>query len=311
MNPRISIIIPVRNEADRVSKTVSSLLDARSTDVDLEIIIVDDASTDGCCSNLASEALSFCASGVRLRVFRLNDRLGVPGARNQGVQIADGEISFITDAHVRFCKHWDRYVLDNIRPKTILAATIGDSTSAFKAYGCSLIVPFMGTKWNRVAPEGITSVQIASSAGTILPTALFHEIGGYDSGMRIYSGAEPEFSVRAWLSGAEIVSVPQLEVIHYFKPKEHLDAFLEGLRPFMIHNSLRFGLLYLSELAILQQTRYFALSFPDEVQEAFRMVEDSNVWQRREFLETKLKYNFTWFVNRFDLKDQVDQAILM
>src|SRR5260221_4489747 len=146
MNPRISIIIPVRNEEDRVSKTVSSLLDARSTDVDLEIIIVDDASTDGCCSNLASEAKSFCASGVRLRVFRSNDRLGVPSARNQGAQIADGEILFITDAHVRFCKHWDHYVLDNIRPKTILAATIGDSTSAFKAYGCSLIVPFMGTQ---------------------------------------------------------------------------------------------------------------------------------------------------------------------
>jgi glycosyltransferase involved in cell wall biosynthesis len=308
--PLISVIIPVRNEADRLPATIRSIANARSRDFPLEVILVDDASTDGCCSNLVYEGPKLAAPNLSIRVFRLDERVGVPRARNQGANIARGDILFMTDSHVRFSKGWNRYIENNIRDNRILAATIADTTSSFKGYGCSLIVPFMGTKWIKGPLTRMTPVQIAACSGTILKNNLFKKIGGYDPGMILYGAAEPEFSVRAWLSGAEILSLPQVEIFHRFKPQAERKQFVEELRPYMIHNSLRFGMLYLSELAILQMIRHFAMKFPNRIQKALRMVENSDVWQRRDFLSKHLRYDFHWFIKRFDLKDQVGQRIL-
>jgi hypothetical protein len=181
----------------------------------------------------------------------------------------------------------------------------------FKGYGCRIIVPFMGTRWNRtVTSDDIQPIHVASSAGTILKTELFRKLGGYDSGMIFYGGAEPEFSIRGWLSGAEIVSIPNLTISHRFKMQDEKDAFLKELRPFMIHNNLRFGLLYLNNLSILQMIRYYALNFPDKIQEGLKLIENSDVWERRSILKGLLKHDFYWFVNKFGITDHIGQHIL-
>ncbi|EEM80210.1 glycosyltransferase [Bacillus thuringiensis] len=306
-HPLISIVIPVRNESHRLIGTIKSILDSRSTDCELEIVIVDDASDDGSIINLPT-----LANKAIIRVFRLDKRVGVPSARNYGTSLAHGDIIFMTDSHVRFSQGWDRYVLNNIADNRIIAATICDTASDFKGYGCRLVVPYMGTWWNTAPPgENPPFVQIASCAGTVLTKTLFDRIGGYDPGMILYGGAEPEFSLRAWLSGAEIVSVPSLEVFHRFKTQPEVDFFLKGLRPKMIHNNLRFGFLYLSELASLQMIRHFAMSYPDQIQEGIKLFEGSDVWKRKAFLKKSLRYDFEWFVLQFHLKNQIDQKILL
>jgi len=301
--------MPAWNESDRLLATIHSIAETRSMDVELEVVIVDDASTDGCCSNLIEEVSASTIPGLSVKVVRLHERVGVYRTRNQGAAHASGEILFITDAHVRFCKNWDRYVFDHIQKDRILAATITDEVSGFKGYGCNLMVPFMGTRWNLALPAELARVQIAACPGTVLYKELFQRIGGYDEGMILYAAGEPEFSVRAWLSGAEIVSVPALEVLHRFKQKDERRQFLDGMRPFMIHNRLRFGLLYLNDLAILQMIRHFATIYSEQAQEAFSMVENSDVWQRRDFLENSLVHPFAWFIDQFKLKNQVGQEI--
>jgi hypothetical protein len=78
----------------------------------------------------------------------------------------------------------------------------------------------------------------------------------------------------------------------------------------MVHNSLRFGLLYLSEDGCMQLLRYQALKFPTLFGEAIRMVEQSDVWKRREWLELQRRRPFEWFVQHFKLKDQIGGEIL-
>jgi len=168
----------------------------------------------------------------------------------------------------------------------------------------------MGTRWNKTPPVGTTPVQIAACIGTVLERTLFEKVGGYDSGMILYGAAEPEFSVRCWLTGAEIVSVPELEVYHRFKLKDERDRHVEELRLSIVHNCLRFGLLYLDEVNSLQMLRYFALAFPEQAQEAFSLLESSDVWQRRDFLKSTLTYDFDWFSNRFDVKNLAKQGAL-
>jgi glycosyltransferase involved in cell wall biosynthesis len=83
--PRVSVCIPVRNRADEVKRAVESVLD--QTYRDLEVVIVDNASTDG-----TWEALHSLADGdSRVRVYR--NQTAIPRVRNWrlAVERARGE----------------------------------------------------------------------------------------------------------------------------------------------------------------------------------------------------------------------------
>ncbi|PYI55662.1 glycosyltransferase [Paenibacillus flagellatus] len=307
VRPTISIVIPARNEAGRIADTIRCISDTRVTKCELEFVVVDDASDDDGCTGLPDASLSRAA----VRVLRMPERAGVARARNAGVRAAGAEIVFITDAHVRFEPGWDEVVLRLVDDCRVLAATVCDTVSTFRGYGCSLLVPFMGTTWNRSPIEADPPfVQIASSAGTVLARSLFDRIGGYDSGMKVYGGAEPEFGVRAWLSGAEIVSVPELRVWHRFKTKPEVHRFIADLKPYMLHNSLRFGLLYLGELGSLQMIRYFAKLYPEFIHQALQEVGAGDYRERRSELAATLRYDFAWLVRKFGIKDQTGADLL-
>ncbi|HAJ4019679.1 TPA: glycosyltransferase [Escherichia coli] len=47
-NPMVSVIFPVKNEGINVKNTLDSLQKMK-TDINYEVIVVDDASEDGCC----------------------------------------------------------------------------------------------------------------------------------------------------------------------------------------------------------------------------------------------------------------------
>lgn len=85
----ISVIIPVYNKKRYLRETVGSVLD--QTAGDLELLLIDDGSTDG--SGRLCDVLS--ASDIRIRVYHTKNR-GVGAARNLGIRKASGKyISFI------------------------------------------------------------------------------------------------------------------------------------------------------------------------------------------------------------------------
>ncbi len=271
----------------------------------MEVVVVDDASSDNSCEGLAQLG----RPGFDVRVVRAPNHLGVGRARNLGAVHARGTTLLLTDSHVRLERGWHRHVERTVDAKTIAAAAIADPGSGFRGYGCELVVPFMGTHWNRERPAPLAEVQIPSAAATVISRGLYLRLGGYDPGMLTYGGAEPEFGVRAWLSGAQIVALPDLVVWHRFKPRPEVDAFIETVRERLVHNGIRFGLLYLSEAASLQMLRLYARQFPSCAQKGIRLVAQSDVWMRRRHLERNLRHDFRWFVSRFDLRDQFAEQI--
>jgi glycosyltransferase involved in cell wall biosynthesis len=311
VSPDISIVMPARNEGARLADTILSIARARATDARVQFVIADDDSDDDTPGHLMARRDELMAEpAIDIHVERLTERHGVPRARNVAASLAGAPLLFITDAHVRFSEGWDELAFEHQAPDRIIAGAITEANTNFIGYGCRLVTPFMGTYWNREAPPGPVAVQIAACPATVIPKALYDRLGGYDPGMRLYGAAEPEFSVRAWLSGAEILLHPDLQVAHRFKPRAEREAFIREVRPSMVHNALRFGLLYLSEAGCLQLLRYQARKFPNLFDEAIAMVEASDVWARREALSRTLPHGFDWFVQRFDLKDQVGGEIL-
>ena len=89
-NPLLSVVIPTWNRAQLVCDAVNSALVQRAGEV--EVIVVDDASTDATVARLEAEFVT------RIRVLRLEHRRGPGGARNAGVQFARGEFVAFLDS---------------------------------------------------------------------------------------------------------------------------------------------------------------------------------------------------------------------
>jgi len=101
---RISVVIPVFNQAVLICRAVESVL--QQTVPAHEIIIVDDGSTDA-----TQQSVTRLAAGCdRIKYFHQANR-GVSIARNRGIQEADGEWVAFLDAD----DHWRPSLLSNAR----------------------------------------------------------------------------------------------------------------------------------------------------------------------------------------------------
>jgi glycosyltransferase involved in cell wall biosynthesis len=304
--PLVSVAIPVRDEGRRTSETIVAIASSRRARAELEFVVVDDGSTDGGAEHLDRVVRSI--DRARLVLVRSEQRLGVPRARNLAAAKASGDVLFMTDAHVRFSAGWDEHVLEHLRPDRVLAATVTDG-GGFSATGCVLSIPFMGTYWNHRSPGPLEPVQVAACPATVMGRETFDRLGGYDQGMLMYGAAEPEFSVRAWLSGAQIVALPQVKVEHQFKPPQHREDFLDEMRPFMVHNAVRFAILYLDDLLVLQTVRQHSERFGEQARQGLQLLVDSDVYVRRDCLRKMLVHDFAWYVERFGVKDQAGREV--
>ncbi|GAB4503957.1 MAG: hydroxychlorobactene glucosyltransferase CruC [Anaerolineales bacterium] len=139
--PRVSILVPARNEADNIEACLRSLLEQDYPD--FEVLVLDDHSTDGTRSILLRLARTF----DRLRVLAGQPLpegwLGKHWACHQLAQAASGELLLFTDADTR---HVSRMLRDSV---SALLAEDADLVTAFPredvfTWGEKLIIPVIG-----------------------------------------------------------------------------------------------------------------------------------------------------------------------
>lgn len=95
---QVSVIVPFRNEKNTLEACVNAIL-AQNTDVDYEVILIDDHSDDG-----SSEEIPV---NDKCRVFTLpKDKFGKKCAIEYGVKQAKGSIILTTDADCVVPKNW-------------------------------------------------------------------------------------------------------------------------------------------------------------------------------------------------------------
>ncbi|MDE2868014.1 MAG: glycosyltransferase family A protein [Chloroflexota bacterium] len=91
INPRVSFIVPAYNEAHRVAAILDSM--DRQTYLSVELVFVDDGSTDGTLQRLVRVGSVRAVRTIRHPVPR-----GVAAARNSGARAAEGDILVFMDA---------------------------------------------------------------------------------------------------------------------------------------------------------------------------------------------------------------------
>lgn len=199
--PRVSVIIPVRNAAPDLRQCLSCL--AKSDYHDYEVVVVDDASTDG----TPAVAREFDA-----RLIELPQRGGPAAARNAGSHAARGALLYFIDADV--CVHPDTL--------TRVARLFDDDpelSAAFGSYDAAPLAPQFLSQYRNLLHHFThqaarrDAATFWSGCGAIRRDAFF-DMGGFDHGYGRPSIEDIELGVRLFKDGRRIILARELQVTH-------------------------------------------------------------------------------------------------
>jgi cellulose synthase/poly-beta-1,6-N-acetylglucosamine synthase-like glycosyltransferase len=106
---RVSILIAARNEEENIARTIDAILNQNYPTSQLELIIVDDHSTD----RTAEIVRSYGDRGVKLLQLQVGDKLNSykKYAITKAIEMASGEIIVTTDADCRMGRNWIRTIM--------------------------------------------------------------------------------------------------------------------------------------------------------------------------------------------------------
>ena len=186
MKPLVSIVIPVFNAERFLAKTLSSVL--QQTYENLEIIIVDDGSTDTSGKIAAESAIS----DPRIRVITQTNA-GVASARNTGLHQSSGEYVAFLDADDIWHPTKIARQMDVLRTSTNLTG-LGSVYSLHRYIDAHDRVIASGRYWSRGGDlvTHLTTLRTGSGSAILTRRDLALAVGGYDTNYKVLnaSGAE-------------------------------------------------------------------------------------------------------------------------
>ena len=213
---KISVIIPMLNEADHVESLVASL-GAQDWEGGLEVLVADGGSTDGSPELFARAARE---AGLELRLLDNPQRWVSPGL-NACIRSASGDLIVRVDCH-------SRYPADYLSGCARAAEETGawnvgglvvaeGRTAAERAVACAMDSPFGGIGWTRhSATDGRAEVDTVTY-GAFRPEA-FERAGLYDESLA--RNQDDELNLRLRNAGGRIVLDPSIRT--YYVPRGSL-----------------------------------------------------------------------------------------
>ena len=215
--PRVSVIVPCRNEEDFISGCLDSLCNSAYPLHKLEIIVVDGMSDDHT-REIAGRYLDRCP-GMKIisnpaRIF--------PAAVNAGVREATGEVIVIAGAHAVYAPDYlsicvsHLYSLKASNTGGVLH-TVGRNTGFMPGLiSAVLSSPFgVGNATFRTGAGKITETDTVF--GGCYPREVFSHIGGFNE--NLVSTSDMDFNSRLRRSGGKIYLIPQAVVTYYTRTR--------------------------------------------------------------------------------------------
>lgn len=226
----ISFIIVSWNVCALLRRAVSSIL-ADAADLRTEIIVVDNASSDGTVEMLRTEF-------PKVRVLANTENAGFTRANNQGLAVAQGRYFFLLNPDTELERGATRALVEymdapaNARvgiagPQLVYAdGSLQSSRRRFPTFATALLESTRLEQWfprNRVLTkyrlldtddESIREVDWIVGAAMFVRRAAYQEIGGLDERFFMYS-EELDWCKRAKDSGWQVVYFPRARVLHY------------------------------------------------------------------------------------------------
>jgi glycosyltransferase involved in cell wall biosynthesis len=197
---RISIVIPMFNEARHIGRTLlAAQKAAHAAGLDCELIVVDNGSTD----QGPSIARQFGAQVL------VHPGVLIGALRNRGTAIAQGEWLAFIDADVEMPENW-----------LVSLIELEDEGKA-DVFGLDLHTPaqapWYATAWQRRTLQPLThrthAVDWLPSSNLLMRRRWFDVVGGFNESLR--TGEDKEFTLRLHKQGARVLSVNDIKALHW------------------------------------------------------------------------------------------------
>jgi len=211
----VSVVYASMNEGEEVAKTVESAIAA--TTGPLEVIVVDDASTDGSCEGLNK----YNTNNAYVIVITLKKSVGAGMARNIGFAAARGRVVVSSDAHMRYPKGmWHEIGGFVLEKHAIACPGVAAMFGGPQGWGAKLNYHRdgkIGCSYYRTKgtdPELTTGVL---GACYFVPREIFDDLTRWPSINGKWGYEESALNSWAWLHGVECYCFPKYTVRHLYR----------------------------------------------------------------------------------------------
>ena len=303
--PKVSIIVPVYNEEEYVSTCLDSLIN--QTLDDIEIILIDDNSTD----NSLNILLDYAKKYPNIKVYHNEKNIGQGASRNRGLSLATGEyIGFVdSDDYVSCTMYEDMYksVLNNNYPELVTTEILFVKDDVYANRDLEFLV---------IGKEKIINPIQDKSAVIFESPAVCNKIFRRDTLKGFYFVEDSlfediPFSYTKYMEASKVVTVPN---INYFYRRDINRGVSSVNYKENNHITDIFKVLDRLESDMKESSRYEV--FKDEIkliQLAYSLirVEEVNNWQvdidKKNLIKDKM---FSLIEEKYGNLDDVDVALL-
>ena len=247
-DPIVSVIIPTFGKADYTLRCLASIA-AYPPHAPIEILVVDDANTDGCTAQLAS------IQGIRLIVNPSN--LGYLRSCNAAARISNGKFLLFLNNDTQVLPHW----LDALLAPFAEDRNVGAVGSKLlypdgRLQEAGAIIWSDGSGWNygrfddpkRAVYNYRREVDYCSAASLMVPRALFDQLGGFDERYAPAYCEDSDLAFRLRDGGYKVIYQPRSQIVHYEGISHGRDETY-GIKAFQVRNQRTFRARWQSVLA--------------------------------------------------------------
>lgn len=197
--PLVSIIIPMYNAESTIAECIESLLRLRYPKDKLEIVIVDNGSTDQSVSVVKKYP-------VRL----LSKPIGtIAAVRNFGASHSNGEIYGFVDSDCLVFEDWLISALKQLQNNDVAATGSGYLAPA----NCT----WVEKAWLYESKHKPFQTDFITSGNFIIKSKVFNEIGGYNEKLKTCEDAD--ICVRIIQKGYKVINSSEIKIVHLGNPK--------------------------------------------------------------------------------------------
>lgn len=282
----LSVILPVKNEGLNIKNTLDSFLASANAE-NLQLIVVDDRSEDGCCDFITED----CRYAEVLLV--RSPGLGSSNARNFGAQFALGDVLVFADAHVKVPPTWvdgllpflDRYDCVSPAIKRTDGEAVGYGITVDEAYEMS---------WNGKLSDEPFSAAINPGGFLMFRRDSFFNVGEWQKKFIVWGSEDNELSIRLQLFGYYSAIVPGVVVEHLFRPKHPYPVDIEAF----FYNKLFMAYLHFNDRRLAKIKAQMKAQYPDLYKVEEKVLAQGGLELRQYYFANRV-YDDDWYFSKY------------
>jgi glycosyltransferase involved in cell wall biosynthesis len=202
---KVSVVIPAYNAESTIAQAVEHSLSQAREPLEVEVIVVDDGSTD----DTAKVARSAGATVIR------QENAGPAAARNRGWESATGQVICFTDSDCIPLAGWLEGLLDGFSEEQVGSVAGSYENANSSSWLAQWVHREIMERHKRMPPF----VRAFGSYNVAIPRYVLEATGGFNPAYRRASGEDNDLSYRIIKEGWRIAFRPQARVAHYHPEK--------------------------------------------------------------------------------------------